>query len=258
MAEEETQQKDADAENGEGKKGSKAKILMIGGVVGVIGAGAMAAMMALPSTEKKPRMAGPFAMPLFPDQFTCNIEGAGRTRFLLMKPQADYYAYDPTYLSVRVSDELYPAALQDTVFRIASRKTIDEVYGDVNKSTFAEELRDALDPVLFPVHIGPTTLPWDPDEDSGLRPGLSSNKNTFRGQFEDHLLYVDTDAGEMWVDDGPKTIFSVGEFDVRVISAEGEVLYVDVSGVVDDFDGEVKVGARGRILRIITAGLMVQ
>ncbi|MFT7484367.1 MAG: flagellar basal body-associated protein FliL [Candidatus Paceibacteria bacterium] len=254
MAEEEVKEDGADGE----AKGRKKKLFMVGGIVGVIGAGAIAAMMALPSKETKPRLVGPFSMQLFEDQFSCNLSGDARTRFLQMKPQAEYYAYDPGYMAARTTDQLYPASLRDTVFRVSSNKSRDEVFGVVGESTFAEELRAALDPVLFPVHIGPTRLPWDFDEESGLRPGLSSNKNTFRGQFEDHLLHVTSDPPEIWIDDGPKRAFEIGEFDVRVISPEGEVIFVDTSTLEEGFSGEVKVGTRGRIIRIIPVDLMVQ
>lgn len=252
MAKEE-EKKEGAGDSSEGKS----KLLLGGGLAAVVAAGAIAALMALPSTDKKPRLVGPFAITLFEAPFTCNLM-PDQTRFLRMSPQADYYAYDRAYLSSRVLDELYPAALEDAVFSIAARKTKDDFYGEVDSATFAEELRDALDPILFPIHIGDSKLPWDFDESSGLRPGMSSNKNTFRGRFQDHILHVDSEQGEMWVDDGPKSSFEAGEFDVRLITVEGAIVYVDASEMTEDFSGEVKIGAHGRILRIIPTGLIVQ
>jgi len=254
MAEEETTAEDTGAEKGKGK----GKLLVVGGFVAVIAAGAVAAMMAIPATKEKPRMAGPFSIPLFEDQFICNINENSHTRFLTMEPQASYYAYDPLYLGARVLDQLYPPALEDSIFRLLSRMSIEEIYGKVNESTLGAALRDVLDPVLFPVHIGETKLPWDVDEVSGLRPGLSSDKNTFRGAFEDHLLHIDSSTHELWVDDGPKTKFDEGDYDVRIITSKGEVLFVDVSYMKKGFDGEVKVGVRGRIQRVTPVGLKVQ
>ena len=213
-----------------GGKTKKKKLLLGGGFVGLVAAGAIAAMMAIPATSAKRPYAGPFTIALFEELFNCNIQEQGRTRFLQMKPQATYFTYDPQYMATRITDELYRAEVQNTVFQIASRKSLDDIYGEVNTAIFMEELRDALDPVLFPVHIGDSKLPWDFDDDSGLRPGISSGKNTFRGRIEDHVLNVNPETKELWVNDGPKSPYEEGELDVRLITAGGEVLFVDVSG----------------------------
>ena len=242
-------------------KGGKKKLFLGGGLVAVIAAGAIAAMMAVPSKVEKRTFAGPFTIPLFEELFNCNIQESGRTRFLQMSPQATYFSYDPSYMQTRVLDELYRAEVQNTVFQIATRKSLDEIYGEVNASTFMEELRDALDPVLFPVHIGSSKLPWDMDSKSGMRPGISSDKNTFRGRFEDHVLHVEHSPegqGQLWIDDGPKSSFEPGDFDVRVISAAGEVVFVDASGFKEGFTGAIKIGVQGRIMRILPVGLLVQ
>lgn len=254
MAEEKVDEKSSSAEPGSKKKN---KLMLGGGFVGIIAAGAIAAMVALPGKMEKRTFAGPFSLSLFEEQFSCNIE-QGRTRFLQMSPVANYFSYDPLYMQARVSDELYKAELQTTVFNISSRKSLDDIYGEVNKETFMEELRDALDPVLFPVHIGDSKLPWDFDTASGLRPGISSNKNSFRGRSEDHILHVNQPTSELWIDDGPKTEFIVGELDARVFNTDGEVVYIDVSGVKEGFSGELSIGAQGMIIRILPVGLLVQ
>lgn len=257
MAEEEEEPKEVAEEEGAPKKSRKG-LLFGGGAVAIVAAGAIAAMMAVPSVHEARRLAGPYSIALFENEFSCNIEEAGRTRYLKMNPQAAYFAYDATYMQDRGLDELYLPALHNTVFQIASRKTLDEIYGSVNESTFMEELRDALDPVLFPVHIGETQLPWDFDEVSGLRPGLSSDENTFRGEFDMHTLNVDAATQEMWIDDGPRTSFEAGDFDVRVISADGGVVFIDSSNLKEGFQGAVQIGVRGRIMRILPNGLLIQ
>jgi flagellar basal body-associated protein FliL len=257
MAEDEEDPQEVAEEEPEPKKSRKG-LLFGGGAVAVVAAGAIAAMMAVPSKHEARRLTGPYSVALFEKEFSCNIEEAGRTRYLQMQPQAAYFAYDATYMQTRSQDELYAPALHNTVFQIASRKTMDEIYGSVNESTFMEELRDALDPVLFPVHIGETELPWDFDEVSGLRPGLSSDKNTFRGEFDQHLLHVDAATQTIWIDEGPKTTFEPGDFDVRVISPEGGVVFVDTSNLEEGFQGAVQIGVRGRIMRILPNGLLIQ
>ncbi len=257
MAEESEEPKEVAEEEAAPKK-SRKSLLFGGGAAAVIAAGALAAVMAVPSKHEVRRLAGPYSIALFEKEFSCNIEEAGRTRYLKMAPQAAYFAYDATYMQNRGLDELYAPALHNTVFQIASRKTLDEIYGSVNESTFMEELRDALDPVLFPVHIGETALPWDFDETSGLRPGLSSDENTFRGEFDKHALHVDAATQEMWIDEGPRTTYEPGDFDVRVISADGGVVFIDTSNLEEGFQGEVQIGVRGRVMRILPNGLLIQ
>ncbi len=101
-------------------------------------------------------------------------------------------------------------------------------------------------------------MPWDHDEESGLRPGLSSSKTTFRGHFEKHILHVTQEPMEMWIDEGPHATFEKGDEDVRLISVEGNVLFIDASRLKEGFEGEVKIGVRGRIIQVIPVGLLVQ
>jgi hypothetical protein len=261
MAEENTDAEDGEAEEGASPEAQakKKKITLGGGVASIVAVGAIAAMMAVPSVDVKPRLLGPFTLPLFGEErFSCNIKVQGFTRFLQMKPEVNYYAYDKTYLTTRTTDELYLPALNSGVFRVATRRNTDEIFGEVDQLTFMEELRAALDPVLFPVHIGSTSLPWDVDGDSGLRPGLSSDRNTFRGHFYDHVLHVDATTMTLKIDDGPEVAFEKGDRDVKVLSVEGASVYVDTAEVDPEFIGEVPLGIQGQILKILPTDLMVQ
>lgn len=258
MAEENEEVEDG-AEAEDSPKKGKGKLLVGGGIVSVIAAGALAAVMAIPSKDEKPRMEGPFALELFEEQFSCNLQGKDRTRYLQMEPQVSYLSYDPQYMVTRQTDPLYAGMLEATVFAVSSRKDTEEIWeGDIGETAFAEELRDNIDPILFPVHVGPTSLPWDYDEESGLRPGLSSSKTTFRGHFEDHILHVTQDPMQMRIDEGPPANFKEGDEDVRLISAEGSVLFIDASRLKEGFEGEVKIGVRGRIIQVIPVGLLIQ
>jgi flagellar basal body-associated protein FliL len=234
------------------------KLMLAGGVASVMASAGIAAMLAIPSRTTTLNYAGPFSHILFEEQFTCNIEEDGHTRFLQMKPVAKVMAYDSDYMEIRTEDELYAPEVENAVFSVASTKTLEEIYGDINKSTFSEELRDALDPVLFPVHIGDSRLPWDIDSGSGLRPGLSSDKNSFRGRFHEHALHVNAVGRELWIDDGPKTPFDEGGLDVRIVSSEGDVIFVDTSGLEEGFVGKVKLGVKGQIKSILPIGLTTQ
>jgi len=258
MAEEPVDPQEA-AEGGEAPSGGKKKKLLFGGgALAVAAMGAIAAMVALPSrAEEARRLQGPFSIALFDEDFQCNLNEPGHTRYMVFTPQATYFAYEETYLQERAGDGLYAPALRNAVLQVASRKTADEISGDTNQNTFMAELRDALDPVLFPVHIGSTKLPWDFDEESRLRKGLSSDLDTFRGEFDEHLLHVDGTTGEMWIDDGPRTSFEPGDFDVRVIDADGRVVFIDTSAMPVDFQGEVHLGVRGRIRTILPGALLI-
>jgi len=264
MAKEEIENKEAATEEGgEAASGgaptkSKKKLILGGGTASVIAAGALAAMMAVPSKNVRRVYEGPFSQSLFEEQFSCNIQEEGRTRYLQMSPVANYLAYDADYLTTRMTDMLFAPALHDKVFQVASRKSLDEIYGEINESTFMEEMADAINPVLFPVHIGAGTLPWDPDDVSGLRAGLSSAKNTFRGRFDEHVLHVNSTQGELWIDDGPRSSFEQGDLDVRVVTTEGSLLFIDTSRLTEDFVGELKVGVKGQVVQVLPIGLMVQ
>ena len=115
-----------------------------------------------------------------------------------------------------------------------------------------------LDPILFPVHIGATGLPLDRDEASGLRPGVSFDEATFRGRFHDHLLKVDAVAQTLQIDDGPVFEFEGDEEDLELHTAAGRTVYVDVTEIVGDFQGEVKVGVHGRIRQLFASDLIAQ
>lgn len=234
----------------------KRKLMVASGVGIVVAAGAIAAMLAVPSKQVSHRFKGPFTTPLFEDQFSCNL--VEREHYLQMKPEVMYQVYEANYLTTRVTDQLYLPQMKNAVLRIASNKSMEDLFGEANQDGFMEELSEALDPILFPVHIGETTLPWDPDEESGLRPGLSMEKTNFRGNFFDHALHVDSAARTLQLDDGPVTEFKPGDPDVRVVDSNGAVIFVDVSGLTEDFSGEVQLGVLGRIITILPLDMLIQ
>jgi hypothetical protein len=239
-----------------GASSKKKKLFFGGGFVSVIAAGAITALMAVPSNEAKPRFKGPFTTPLLDETFNCNL--LERAHYLRMEPEVMYQVYDPTYFTTRTADQLYLPQLKNAMQRVAASKAMEDVFGEANQTGFMEEMSEALGPIIFPVHIGDSTLPWDPDEDSGLRPGLSTDKTSFRGNFYDHVLRVDATAGTLQIDGGPLSNFDAGSPDVRVMDANGSVLYVDVSDLAEDFIGEVPIGVQGRIITILPLDLIIQ
>jgi flagellar basal body-associated protein FliL len=240
----------------EAKPKGKGKLMIVSGIGIVAAAGAIAAMLAVPSKQVLQRFKGPFTTPLFEDQFSCNL--VEREHYLQMKPEVMYQVYEANYLTTRVTDQLYLPQMKNAVLRIASNKSMEDLFGEANQDGFMEELSEALDPVLFPVHIGETKLPWDPDEESGLRPGLSMDKTNFRGSFYDHTLQVDAAEKTLQLDNGPVTTFKKGDPDVRVVDANGAVIFVDVSGLAEDFSGPVQLGVQGRIIKILPLDMLIQ
>jgi flagellar basal body-associated protein FliL len=240
----------------ETKPKGKGKLMVFSSLGIDAAAGAIAAMLAIPSKQVSHRFKGPFTTPLFEDQFSCNL--VEREHYLQMKPEVMYQVYEADYLTTRVTDQLYLPQMKNAVLRIASNKSMEDLFGEANQDGFMEELSEALDPVLFPVHIGETKLPWDPDEDSGLRPGLSMDKTNFRGNFFDHTLQVDSEERTLQLDDGPVTTFKSGDPDVRVVDSNGAVIFVDVSGLSEEFSGPVQLGVRGRIIKILPLDMLIQ
>ena len=45
---------------------------------------------------------------------------------------------------------------------------------------------------------------------------------------------------------------------VGIITSGGDVVFIDTSGLEQEFLGEVKIGVQGQIMRILAIGLMVQ
>lgn len=262
MAKEEQRPEEEDALTVEGEgveqAGSRGPLKLVAGVFVLIALGGAAALVSVPSKEQKPRFQGPFQFSLFEEKFSSNTKDNDQRRFLQTLLDCMYFAYDESYLSVRTDDPLYRPILRDTVGRVISDKTLDEASGGPAREVFLAELRDVLDPILFPVHIGDTALPLDQDETSGLRPGISFRRSTFRGRFHDHVLHVDARARTLQIDEGPETSFKGNEEDIEVVSDIGDVVYVDVSELVQDFQGEVPIGVHGRIRQLFASDLIAQ
>ena len=238
------------------KKGRKKALVLGGGSVAVLALAYMAALMALPSKEGKPHLEGPFVAPLTETKVQVNL--AGSKSFLVVNFNLIYEAFEQAYYIKRSLDPVYTAELTDVLVEIASAKTREEVSDRVNKPVILEEIRQAVDPLLFPVHIGEGKDPAARDEASGLAPGLSNHLSTFRPVFGGHGLVVDAIARTLRLEDGPEVTWTEGDDDVKVENALGQTLYVDTSRVVPDFQGEVPVGVRGRIRRLLWNEVLIQ
>jgi flagellar basal body-associated protein FliL len=166
-------------------KGGKKKLMLVGGGVGLLGFAYLAAMMAMPAASEVRRFAGPFVVPLFDEKFHTNLDEEDHTRFLQMNMNLVFVAYEEQYVATRRADPLYKSYMLDAILRVSFTKRIDQVLGDqVALGVYLEEIRAAVDPILFPVHVGEGEKATALDPDSGLGPGLSLEDSTFRGSFD--------------------------------------------------------------------------
>lgn len=265
MAEDEVQEAEDGAEGAaEGEEGEPAKskgpIKLLGGVVGLIAAGVVLAVMAVPKKEPVRRLEGPSLHVFFPDtQMTGNTLDDNYGRYAKFSPSASFMAYDVTYADARREDPQYERRLKGAMQFTLSRYRLDEIMSPTDNEAFAAVLEEVAEPLLFPVHLGMTSFPYEQDPDSGLRFGESHEKeSTFRGLFFEHVLKVDAVKKTLQMGEGPVAEFTGDEYDVLVEAEDGTKIYVDVTGITEGFVGEVNVGVMGRIRQLFTGEIIAQ
>ena len=69
---------------------------------------------------------------------------------------------------------------------------------------------------------------------------------------------VDAVARTLQIDDGPVVDFEGNEEDLEIRTSTGKVVYVDVTEVVGDYQGELKIGIHGRIRQLFASDLIAQ
>ena len=120
------------------------------------------------------------------------------------------------------------------------------------------ELRDMLNPILFPIHLGKTEFPLDIHEESGLRPGLSYARSTFRGKFHDHVLKIDAPAKTLQIDEDPVVTFTGVEEDFELTTQTGDSFFLDVTQVNPEFQGEIQIGVHGHLRQVFATEYIAQ
>ncbi len=255
MADPDKDKKPAEGAAAPAKGGKKKLLLLGGGGVGILATAFAMSMLAVPK-EEKATLKGPFVAPLTAEKVQVNLSKS--KSFLVLNLNLVYMAYDEAYFQTRSADALCIAELKDALVSIASAKTPAEFEDKVNKPVIMEEIRQAVEPILFPVHLGATTSPSDKDPESGIAPGLSAHLATFRGLFEEHKLAIDAKKRLLRLDGGTGVEFKGDERDLRLVGADDSVLYLDVSAIKPDFQGEVSVGIRGQSRRILWQEVLIQ
>lgn len=236
----------------------KKKLLAIGGVVGGLALAFVAAMFAVPKKEQggPEPLGGPFVGPLTPNKVQVNAnDGRG---FIVLELTLLFDAYSPDYLTARANDPVCQAEIRDALVTIASSKSRSDLTDKVGKPVFLEEVRAAIEPLVFPVYVGDSPSSTGPDGPSKLALGLSMSKSTFRGLFEEHVLKFDAVQKKLSVDDGPETTFQGGERDLEVPCGDGTSIWVDVSKAESEFVGELKIGIKGRTRRVLWNEVLLQ
>ena len=261
MAKDKKNEKDAKKagaeEPKEGGKSKRKPLILGGGMLGLIAAAYIGAMVALPSDGTPPPFEGPFLADLSNGDIQVNLRGDAR-RFLVMTLRAEYEGYDQEYVAARTADPVYQAKLQDVLIGLARQKTREEMEDEIGLETFLVEVHEAVDPLIFPVHVGNSIAHTKAHEDSGLAPGESIEDSTMRGGFKAHVVHVDQLKGTLALDDGPSVSFDGSETDLELASAHGMTLYVDTTGVKEGYRGDVEVGTFGRVLSILKGRFLIQ
>lgn len=262
--------KDAAAAAPASKK--KGLFIGIGSVLVVLSVAFVASLMAVPKKVHAPHLEGPFVAKLSKDQIQANLARAGGKRYVAMLLQAEYYAYSEAYVQGRLGgaaaggghggasaeDPLYLATLKDALLTVAGTKTPEEITDTAMVDVFLEEVREAVDPVLFPVYVGEAMTPYQTDHKSGLRVGEDISKSTMRGLLHEHALKIDGGSKTIALDGGTPIPFTERDRNLKVISQTGEYVYLDCTGVEHEFSGSVPVGVPGRVRRIFKDSLLVQ
>lgn len=258
MAEEENNEEN-DATDQASKSGKKG-LLMGGGALALVAIAGIGAMLAVPGSDKHPTFDGPFVMSLAgeTESLTVNLAGEGARRFLVMDLKVEFDAYDELYGADRTADPLYLAKLQDSLLTIASQKTADEILEIGTQSIFIQQVATAVEPLLFPVHIGKTKNPMVRDENSGLRPGISIFESTMRDPLQDQTIYVDAPNKKLRLSDGESFEFEGGETNLMLKDGSGRTVYIDVTGIDEAFVGEIPVGTKGRVRSLYKVKFIIQ
>ncbi len=262
---------------GEAQKKSKAPLVFGGGALGLVALGFILSQMAVPKHDlHAPELEGPFMAKLSKGDIQVNLAGASSKRYLVMQLQAEYYAYDESYVAGRLGiasggagggehggeapkeDPIYTAQLKNALLKLGAMKTCEQVTDPVLIDGFLEDVRTVVDPILFPIYVGDSHSPQAGDKTSGLKVGESSTESDFRGMLHEHQIEVDNQRKKVRLDDGPWVEYEGRERDLVVPSKEGQKVYVNLTELKPDFHGTVPIGVPGRVRAIYRDQLLVQ
>jgi flagellar basal body-associated protein FliL len=240
---------------------SKKGMWLGGGAMSMVALAWALSLVAVPAKESEmaPAEHGVTLLNVSPQGgFQVNLGGIGGNHYLAMKVMTEIVAHDSASVVERANDPLYEAKLSDAVLKVSSRKTKTDLDDTFGKEVFREELRAAIERVLFPVHVGNEVKPTERHTESGIGPGISIEMSTLRGAFREHALTVDAATKTIELDGGIPVHFEGRETDLEVRGQGGDVVYVDVSRVERGFHGEVHVGVLGSVQSVYFTAFLIQ
>jgi flagellar basal body-associated protein FliL len=227
-----------------------------GSVAALVAAAFVAASLAIPSGGSRRELQGPFVGPLTAEKVQVNLAD-GRS-FLVLQLNVLYEAYSRDYFEARSDDPVCDAEVRDVLVALASSRSREQVTSEADKPVFAEEIRRAVEPLFFPVHVGDAEQPGERDSRSGLGPGASRARATFRGLAREHALAIDAPARTLRLDRGAPVTYTGDERDLALAASDGTTLYLDVTRVDPEFRGEVAVGVHGRVQKVLWSEILIQ
>ena len=240
------------------KKGKKKSLFLGGGMVALIALAYVLSMMAVPKAPEATPFGGPYVIVLTAEDIHVNLAGDGAKRYLAMMVKAEYDGYDEVYAAARVADPLYQAKLKDLLISLGRQKRKEDIEDALGEEAFKEEMRESVDPLLFPIHVGNELSHAQADELSGLRPGSSSRFATMRGGFKSHKLLVDAENKTIALDGGEAVSFEGNEVNLEIQNENQLNVFVDVTGLNPEFSGEVAVGTFGHLRDVLFDKFIVQ
>ncbi len=239
------------------KKPRKKGIVLGGGIVGLIGVAYMLFLMAVPGVVSEKPFGKPQVLDLTAEKIQVNLIGPGKS-YLSMGLRCEYRSYDDDAVASRALEPNFLAYQQDTILRVSRQKTKAELEDKVGLETFSEELRVALNPLLFPIQIGDAGDHFTADSVSGLRVGESIAESTMCDGIQRHVLHVDAPQKTLTLDDGPAVVFDGTEDDLLLEDGKGRTFFVNVADVIPSFVGDVRVSTQGSMRRRLLVDFVVQ
>ncbi len=252
-----TKESTEETTEGEGKKSRKKGLVLGGGIISMVAVAYSLFLMAVPGVNASTPFDGPFVITLTPEKVQANLGGSGKS-YLLMTLLADYEAYDEGYVLSHAAEPLFLARQKDALITLACGKNKEDLADTIGRELFRDQIRERLNPLLFPIHIGSLGDATQGDTESGLFPGLSIELSTMRDGFKSHALHLDVDKHTVGLDDGPLVDFDGTEIDLLVQNELGHTVYLDMTGVIEGFDGSVRVGTHGNITNVLFGDFVVQ
>lgn len=252
---------------------SKTPMMIGGGALGMIALGWMLALLAVPhkDDEKTHHLEGPFVARLSKSEIQVNLTGESSKRYLVMMLNGEYMAYDEEYVNGRLGigagdghggapaeDPLYTVQLKNALLGLASTRTREQVTDPVQIEAFLEEARRMVEPVLFPVYLGDSHSPHHEDSVSGLKLGEKNHDSQMRGLLHEHALVVDSVKGKIRFDDGEAVEFTSKDRNLKLMNANGDEVWIDMTGPKEGFSGSVPIGVPGRLRKIYRESFLVQ